>query len=319
MAPDMLTRIRGELEERMAALHPFLDEYHRLLAAADTLATVEAEVAASALATANAAHQVRDPPDVVGRARKSTRNTTGGTRRVRNASGDASRRAPNAPGGASSLRNTTDGTRRVREATDSTRPIHNALDGTRRMRETLVGTRPVRETLVGTRPVRETTDGTRPVREPHAGSTGNAPDGAPRARVRFPRGSAAGAIALAASPRDAIEQAAYLAEVIERTPSPDVIEQAATLAEVVEPAPPPIPSVPSTPSVPSPPKRKPSPRESDQSAILAALEHGSHTPGELAMVTAMSSPAIRTNLGPLLARGAIAKVTREGKVAYTLA
>ena len=57
-----------------------------------------------------------------------------------------------------------------------------------------------------------------------------------------------------------------------------------------------------------------------QQAILAALEHGSHTPGELVMVTAMSPNEIRSSLGRLARRGAVAKVKREGdgKAAYAL-
>jgi len=52
--------------------------------------------------------------------------------------------------------------------------------------------------------------------------------------------------------------------------------------------------------------------------ILAALEHGSHTVGELAVVTAMSGPNINGNLRRLVSEGAVAKTEREGKVAYVL-
>lgn len=59
-------------------------------------------------------------------------------------------------------------------------------------------------------------------------------------------------------------------------------------------------------------------RGAAREAILAALEHGSHTLAELALVTAMSGPNIRNNLGRLLSDGAIAKTEREGKLAYAL-
>jgi hypothetical protein len=67
-------------------------------------------------------------------------------------------------------------------------------------------------------------------------------------------------------------------------------------------------------------RREPVSPADAQQAILAALEHGSHTPGELVMVTAMSPTEIRSNLGRLARRGAVAKVKRDGdgKVAYAL-
>jgi membrane protein involved in colicin uptake len=52
--------------------------------------------------------------------------------------------------------------------------------------------------------------------------------------------------------------------------------------------------------------------------ILAALDHGSHTVAELAVVTAMSAPSINGNLRKLLAEGAIVKTEREGKAAWAL-
>lgn len=56
-----------------------------------------------------------------------------------------------------------------------------------------------------------------------------------------------------------------------------------------------------------------------EQAIVAALEHGSHTVGELAVVTAMAAPNIRANLRRLLAAGTVTRATREGKAAYALA
>ncbi len=53
--------------------------------------------------------------------------------------------------------------------------------------------------------------------------------------------------------------------------------------------------------------------------ILAALDHGSHTVGELAMVTAMSGPSINGNLRKLVAEGEVVKIEREGKAAWALA
>jgi DNA-binding transcriptional ArsR family regulator len=53
-------------------------------------------------------------------------------------------------------------------------------------------------------------------------------------------------------------------------------------------------------------------------AILAALDHGSHTVGELAVVTAMSAPNINGNLRRLAAEGAVVKTEREGKSAWAL-
>jgi Bacterial regulatory protein, arsR family len=56
-----------------------------------------------------------------------------------------------------------------------------------------------------------------------------------------------------------------------------------------------------------------------QRAIVAALEHGSHTVAELSVVTAMSAPSIRETLRRLLAAGVLTRARREGKAAYALA
>ena len=55
-------------------------------------------------------------------------------------------------------------------------------------------------------------------------------------------------------------------------------------------------------------------------AILAALEHGSHTIPELVMVTAMSTPEIRTAASQLSRQRKIMRVKREGdgKSAFAL-
>lgn len=61
------------------------------------------------------------------------------------------------------------------------------------------------------------------------------------------------------------------------------------------------------------------PRGGAQAAILAALEHGSHTVAELGVVTAMSGQNIRENIRRLLGAGTITRAKREGKAAYALA
>jgi hypothetical protein len=53
-------------------------------------------------------------------------------------------------------------------------------------------------------------------------------------------------------------------------------------------------------------------------AILAALEHGSHTVAELVVVTALRAPEIRDSLRHLRKRKAIVKTDRDGKAAYAL-
>jgi hypothetical protein len=70
-----------------------------------------------------------------------------------------------------------------------------------------------------------------------------------------------------------------------------------------------------------PPARAPQERAvrgAAQQAILAALEHGSHTVGELVVVTAMSAANIRENLRRLLKTGTVTRASRDGKAAYAL-
>jgi hypothetical protein len=66
------------------------------------------------------------------------------------------------------------------------------------------------------------------------------------------------------------------------------------------------------------PKR--APRSAVAAAILAALEHGSHTVSELAVVTAMSTQIINSDLRRLQQAGTITRTKREGdgKAAYAL-
>jgi hypothetical protein len=53
-------------------------------------------------------------------------------------------------------------------------------------------------------------------------------------------------------------------------------------------------------------------------AIVAALEHGSHTVAELVVVTALPAADIRDSLRGLSRERAVVKARREGKAAYTL-
>ncbi|HTU79926.1 MAG TPA: hypothetical protein VMF09_14320 [Solirubrobacteraceae bacterium] len=53
-------------------------------------------------------------------------------------------------------------------------------------------------------------------------------------------------------------------------------------------------------------------------AIMAALEHGSHTVAELGVVTAMSGAQIRAGARQLLKAGRIVRTSREGRSAYAL-
>ncbi|HYM45975.1 MAG TPA: hypothetical protein VES65_07425 [Solirubrobacteraceae bacterium] len=60
------------------------------------------------------------------------------------------------------------------------------------------------------------------------------------------------------------------------------------------------------------------PRGAAGEAVLAALEHGSHTVAELAVVTAMSDASLRADIRRMLRAGTIVKIGREGKAAYAL-
>ena len=86
----------------------------------------------------------------------------------------------------------------------------------------------------------------------------------------------------------------------------------------------PVPA-PAKPPTLSPRPRRAAPKRAQRgaaaTAILAALEHGSHTVSELAVVTAMSSAIINNNLRRLQQAGTITRAKREGdgKAAYALA
>ncbi len=103
-------------------------------------------------------------------------------------------------------------------------------------------------------------------------------------RRRGPRGSAAGALELAASgsrKRDASRKPAVSRK------------RAASKPESVS-------------------------RGAAEQAIVAALEHGSHTVGELVLVTAMSGAEIRAGARKLERTGVIGRTRREGRIAYAL-
>lgn len=68
----------------------------------------------------------------------------------------------------------------------------------------------------------------------------------------------------------------------------------------------------------SKPKLERASRGAAREAILGALDHGSHTVGELVVVTAMSAPNINGNLRRLEAEGVVVKAEREGKAAWAL-
>ncbi|HYM55945.1 MAG TPA: hypothetical protein VES97_11320 [Solirubrobacteraceae bacterium] len=109
-----------------------------------------------------------------------------------------------------------------------------------------------------------------------------------RRRARGARGSAAGAIGRAASPAAAASGAGEVGARRKRAGDAGA-------------------------------KRERAPRGEAQQAIVAALEHGSHTVGELAVVTAMPGAIIRDNLRRLLKAGTLKRARREGKAAYALA
>lgn len=139
-----------------------------------------------------------------------------------------------------------------------------------------------------------------PVAEAKQSSTGG---GRGRGRVRAGRrGSAAGAIKRVAAGPTSVE---IEAEIGEDSPTP-------FQAEELQPAKKPRRAA-------AKPKVERAARGAAREAILGALEHGSHTVGELAVVTAMSGPNINGNLRRLAAEGVVIKAEREGKAAWALA
>ncbi len=157
---------------------------------------------------------------------------------------------------------------------------------------------------------------------------------------RGSRDSAAGAIELAASAAESVTQtpepeptlpAPRTSRILPAMPSlrtqPGLSALPSLSMTPVKPAP---VAVEAPPAVPKPAieefepepelERKPASPSEVRQAILAALEHGSHTISELVMVTAMSTPEIRTNLSQLTRQRKVARVKREGdgKSAFAL-
>jgi hypothetical protein len=118
------------------------------------------------------------------------------------------------------------------------------------------------------------------------------------ARRRGPRGSAAGAIRLAASG----ERKRATTATTKRAASGANARRPAASGKRKRAAA-------GTPSV---------PRGAAEQAIVAALEHGSHTVGELVLVTAIAGAEIRAGAQRLQRAGAIVRTRREGRVAYAL-
>jgi hypothetical protein len=115
------------------------------------------------------------------------------------------------------------------------------------------------------------------------------------------RGSAAGVIELAAAgPADTAVEGQVDSESAKRLEAADVQRVAAPMRSAAKPKP------------------ERAARGAAREAIVAALEHGSHTVGELAVVTAMSGPNINGNLRKLVSEGAVVKTEREGKAAWAL-
>lgn len=104
------------------------------------------------------------------------------------------------------------------------------------------------------------------------------------ARRRGPRGSAAGALELAAS--GSRKAAGSRKRAVPKTPAA--------------------------------PKSALARRGAVAQAIVAALEHGSHTVSELVLVTAMSGAEIRAGAKKLQHAGVIGPTRREGRTAYAL-
>lgn len=66
-------------------------------------------------------------------------------------------------------------------------------------------------------------------------------------------------------------------------------------------------------------RKQPAVKDDVREAISGVLEHGSHTVGELVVVTAMSTASLNESLRKLAAAGVVVKTEREGKAAWSLA
>jgi hypothetical protein len=157
------------------------------------------------------------------------------------------------------------------------------------------------------------------------------------------RGSAAGAIELASSAPEPVIQAPEPTPAVPREPrilpgmpslrtqpGPGGLSSLSMTPAHSAPAPIQTPPTLPEPAIPEPTieelepepevERKPASPSEVQLAIVAALEHGSHTISELVMVTAMSTTEIRTNLSQLTRQRKVARVKRQGdgKSAFAL-
>jgi hypothetical protein len=127
------------------------------------------------------------------------------------------------------------------------------------------------------------------------------------------RGSAAGAIERAATAPSEIGAGTHVTN--ETTGSVSLVTRraAGSAGSVVRPK---SGSAPTGSAVKPKPER--AARGAARETILAALDHGSHTVGELAVVTALSASNVNGNLRKLVSEGAIVKIEREGKAAWAL-
>ncbi|MFI5004113.1 MAG: hypothetical protein ACHQE6_03780 [Solirubrobacterales bacterium] len=270
-----MARIRGELDERIAALRPLLSEYERLIAAAETLAAVAAEPVAASGPPAEDAPIAAEPP-----------------------APETTPWAPTAHEPTAQTPTTHEPMAHEPTAQESTAqapatpapPAEISLSARARPRG-----RPPRGSAAGAFGLAmslRTTPPIHPITRTPASRSSEPPSPKPRATeavewlIPMP-GSAA------TDERPTFAHGGT--ETSERETSTSLVEDTVRRREPVSPA-------------------------AAQQAILAALEHGSHTPAELVMVTAMSPIEIRGNLGRLTRRGAIAKVKRngDGKAAYAL-
>jgi hypothetical protein len=230
---DLLARIRTELEQRMAQLRPLLSEYERLIAAAETLATIDAEDLPPEVSSA--AHTPQAQPEPTRRRGRGPRGSAAG----------AIGQAASTPAALELLEpgDTTHTDAPVTSAPSA--PPPGAPAKTRR--------------------------GARATPVPAPAPSGSAPVGAGSAPVG-----------------DQTHQPA-ISEPFDEEDEEGHARRPVTAAEA-------------------------------QQAILAALEHGSHTVSELVMVTAMRGSDIRASLSRLTRQGKITKVKREGdgKTAHSL-
>jgi hypothetical protein len=277
VATDMLARIRSELEQRMTVLRPLLDEYERLIAAADTLANMDADAPAPAgdapakRALPAQRNARRTPVERRGRGRRGS--AAGALERAASGakSGAATAATSDGPVGPSAPSAGTAGTATAATSdgpTPTAAPVTPASS---------------RSTLVSGARWRSAPEPGAPTTRRHAAARRDTADtikpltsSSPSAPVEMP----------------------------EPLETPEPLEPEPPVEEELDERP-----------------RKAVSQATAQQAILAALEHGSHTATELVMVTAMSSSDIRNNLSRLARRGGVMKVKRagDGKSAYALA